>query len=367
MSTFDAQSILKRLFSRLRKRGFRPGVGKYLAAIDAVEQGYTNNPEDLKLTLRLLWCQSRDELKFFEPIWDEVYAENLPEQQQTQRSRSDQLDSTESNLETEIAEESFSPTLEIAPIPQSEPKFDFVPVRAPRVEAIEGEGSGDLDQDFPISRRSMVYAWRHLRRLIPLGRQDVLDEQATVAAFAQQGFYLTPIYRRREVNRTHLVLLVDREGSMVPFHRFVRDLVETALDESGIERVEVFYFRNVFTDTVFCDEYLAEPLALRPIKTTKAALAESDRDTIVMIISDGGAAKGHDSFERFHACTEFLYTLRQEVDTIVWLNPLPKERWYNTSAEKIAYFVPMYSLDREELDLAIAQARGQTTTGRGKR
>ncbi|MEE3717286.1 hypothetical protein V2H45_11050 [Tumidithrix elongata RA019] len=365
MSTFDAQSLLRRLFTHLCKRGFRPGVGKYLAAIAAVEQGYFgSSPDDLKSTLRLLWCQSRDELVLFEPLWDEIWQAS---QRELRDAKTDEQNNTQTHSDIEIIEDKSDVLIEptasnpIAQAKKLQPKLDFVPVRAPKVTAIETEGSGELQEDFPISRRYMVYAWRHLRRLVPFGRQDILDVDATVSSVAERGFYLSPTYRRREVNRTHLLLFVDREGSMTPFHRFVRHLVETAQDESGLERVDVFYFRNVFEDIVFCDQYLTQPLALKPIATTKAALAECDRDAIAIVISDAGAARGHDSFERFHACTEFLYTLRQEVDTIVWLNPLPQERWRNTSAEKIAYFVPMYALEPEGLSAAIDRARGQTT------
>jgi len=369
MSNFDPQLILIRLFTRLGKRGFRPGVGKYLAAIAAMEDGYGNTPEELRSTLRLLWCQSRDELVLFEPLWEEVWEEVLREQQ-IQLAQASPTKAPQPRPENEIMEDSNSiidtskpiaPPENLENLPKKESQLDFVPVRAPKVTTIEGEGS-ELQQDFPISRRYMAYSWRRLRRLIPLGVLDVLDVEATVSAVAKQGFYLKPIYRQREINRTHLLLFVDREGSMIPFHRFVRNLVDAALEESGIEQVNVFYFRNVFEDSVFCDEYLTKFIALKPIETTQAVLADCDRDTIVMIVSDAGAARGHDSFERFHASTEFLFALRQEVDTIIWLNPLPQERWRNTSAAKIAYFVPMYPLDPEGLGAAIDLARGQTTS-----
>lgn len=407
IETKSAKLILKRLFSLIRSRGFRPGVGKYLAAISAVEQGYCTTPDSLKLTLRLLWCQSRDELVIFEPVWDEVWDESIrlhKQEEQIQPIPTVTTTNFQSNLKPRIKKSrfarlkdnllraltkvqnffrywlldifkklswAFSPKKQhdIEPIsmpiepprekPSEQPKFDFVPIRAPKVNSIESDRNGELQEDFPISRRYMIYAWRHLRRLVPIGRADVLDVEATVSAVAEWGFYLKPIYRRREINRTHLVLFVDREGSMTPFHRFVRHLVEAAQEDSGIERVDVFYFRNVFDDIVFCDEYLTKYIALKPIENTKAALADCDRDAIVMIISDAGAARGHYSFERFHACTEFLFALRQEVDTIVWLNPVPQERWRNTSAEKIAYFVPMYPLNPEGLNTAIDRARGQ--------
>lgn len=390
-SSFDTQSILKLLFAKLYRRGFRPGIGKYIAALKAVDRGYGNSPDDLKLTLGSLWCQSRDELAIFEIIWNETLF-LYTEQKQSEISQASPIVNTQTNQEApqsklkkqikppktpisknnqtntgsntdtdiEIAEDQENLSISslgtastsISSNQSDEiPKFDFVPVLSPNAK---------LQEDFPISTRYMMYAWRRLRQSMRLGRPDILDVEATVTKVAGQSFYLKPIYQRREINRTHLILFVDREGSMTPFHRFVRHLVDTAKESSGIERVDVFYFRNVFEDFVFCDEYLTKPIALMPIEKTKAALTDCDHDAIVMIISDAGAARGHNSFKRLHASTEFLFELRKSVDTIIWLNPVPKDRWRYSSAEKIAYFVPMYPLDPENLSAAVDHARGQT-------
>jgi uncharacterized protein with von Willebrand factor type A (vWA) domain len=107
---------------------------------------------------------------------------------------------------------------------------------------ITPEEPSALQAYYPISRRSMVYNWRYLRRPVPDGPQDVLDIAATVQQVARQGFYLSPVYKRRDRNDARLLLLVDQNGSMTPFHHFTCDLVETAKDESSLEPDHVMAF-----------------------------------------------------------------------------------------------------------------------------
>ncbi|NJP12494.1 MAG: VWA containing CoxE family protein, partial [Leptolyngbyaceae cyanobacterium RU_5_1] len=234
------------------------------------------------------------------------------------------------------------------------PGFAPLPVRSPPA-AIDTNESSPLQLYFPASRRTMTYTWRYLRRPIADGPATLLDVEATVEQAARQGFYLAPAYRRREVNHAHLLLLIDQEGSMIPFHRFTRDLVETAQDRqsSTIQQTDVYYFHNVPVETVYHDAHLTRPIALERV------LAACDRDTSVLIVSDAGAARGYRRMERVRATTEFLVQLKQRTPLISWLNPMPVERWESTSAEIIAYLVRMYPMDTVGLRQAIDFARGR--------
>ena len=133
-------------------------------------------------------------------------------------------------------------------------------MRAPERTDPAAEPAG-LESDGPITRRAMVYAWRQLRQPAPDGPEDVLDVEATVERASRLGFYLAPVYRRRERNHAHLVLMIDQGGSMTPFHRFTRDLVATARHESTLRLVDVYYFHNVPTASLFLDPHLTDPVS----------------------------------------------------------------------------------------------------------
>jgi hypothetical protein len=354
MNSFNPQDWVTRAFVRLRQSGFNLGVGELLAARQAVEGGFGDTPEALAETLKILWCHSPSEQSQFDPIWESLQVSSKSKQ-------SEKLPPAEPKSETrqERVEEPDKPLL--SPPPQEvvteikpEPELASLPVRAP-FAPVENEDTSALQAYYPISRRSMVYSWRYLRRPVADGPVDVLDVDATVKQATRQGFYLAPVYRRREQNHAHLLLLVDQNGSMTPFHRFTRDLVETARDESTLqsEQVNVFYFHNVPAASVYKDLYLTEPIALEKV------LASCDNETSVLIVSDAGAARGYRKLERIRATTSFLFKLKRYTTHIAWLNPMPEERWIGSSAEIIANLVSMYEMDNDGLSNAIDIVRGQ--------
>ncbi|MEQ9553688.1 MAG: hypothetical protein RIM23_29195 [Coleofasciculus sp. G3-WIS-01] len=69
-----------------------------------------------------------------------------------------------------------------------------------------------------------------------------MDIKATVETMGRQGILLTPVLIPRRINRTDLVLMIDQEGSMVPFHRLSRQLVETAQRGGGCDKLVYFIF-----------------------------------------------------------------------------------------------------------------------------
>jgi hypothetical protein len=229
-----------------------------------------------------------------------------------------------------------------------------VPVQAP--DFLSGdEYDVPLQTYYPISRRSLVYNWRYLRRPVANGPRDVIDIEATIQQVGRQGFYLTPVCRRRERNEARLLLLIDQNGSMTPFHHFTRDIVDTAQRESSLnpENVGAYYFQNVPTGSVYKDVYLTEPV------TVTDALGTCDSSTSVLIISDGGAARGYRDRARVRSTARFLYLLKQYTSLIAWLNPMPEDRWMGSSAEIIANSVRMFQMDNQGLSNAIDEVRGQ--------
>ncbi|WP_414579694.1 hypothetical protein [Anabaena sp. CCY 9402-a] len=70
------------------------------------------------------------------------------------------------------------------------------------------------------------------------------------------------------------------------------------------------------------------------------------RRTAVLIFSDAGAARGGYSEERYELTREFITQLQHHVRYIAWLNPMPRKRWFGTTAGEIAHLVPMFEVSR---------------------
>lgn len=359
MSDFAPTDLVTCLFFRLRSSGFNLGMGEYLAVLETLswELG-PQNLADLGVVLRLLWCHSLAEQSQFDLIWDEV-ATTASSPKAATNPISDQP--SETSKPPELSERP-EPSVHLpppsqqatAPPPEPEPELSPYPVRTPFLP--EGSEDGPILQTyFPVTRRSLSYLWRYLRRPVADGPADVLNLTATVQQVSQQGFFLAPVYCRRETNHAHLFLLIDQEGSMTPFHRFTRDLVETAQEDSFLqmENIHVYYFHNVPSTHVYADAHLTRPVPLPGV------LASCDSETSVLIVSDAGAARGYWRMERIRATTSFLVQLKQRTSLISWLNPMPRERWVSTSAEMIAHLVPMELMDEDGMGNAIDVVRGQ--------
>lgn len=353
MDTFNARELVTRLFTRLRNSGFSLGMSEYLAALRTIEGRFAETPEELAETLQLLWCSSLPQQSQFELIWDGVLKTQSAAQPSKPKPTEPDLPERSEPVEP-IEPKIERPPVEPSPEPQSRSsQLEPLPVQAPFLP-VESEFS-TLQAYYPISRRSMAYTWRYLRRMVADGAPTVLDLDATVAQVAQQGFFLAPVYRRQERNEAKLLLLVDQNGSMVPFHRFTRDLVETVVDESGLseENVRVVYFQNVPAEQVYRDRYLTE------LRELQEFLSVCDAETSVLVVSDAGAARGYRKLDRIRATTRFLFQLKRHTALVAWLNPMPLERWEGSSAEIIANLVPMYQMDKDGLSHAIDVVRGQ--------
>jgi len=212
---------------------------------------------------------------------------------------------------------------------------------------------------FPIARRQMTQDWRYLRRLVREGPPTELDLGETVNQWGRQGLFLNPVLVPRRRNRIELLLLVDQDGSMVPFHTLSSRLVETASREGRLGKTGAYYFHNCPIDYLYYEPYLATA------KPLSAALAQLHSiRSVALIVSDAGAARGYLNPERLELTQTFLQQLQQQIPAIAWLNPVPQSRWRRSTAGEIAQLVPMFELSRQGMNEAISVLRGRYSSMR---
>jgi uncharacterized protein with von Willebrand factor type A (vWA) domain len=237
---------------------------------------------------------------------------------------------------------------------------------------------------FPLTYREVAQAWRRLRRPVREGPPTELNLEETVARWCRQGTPSAVVLRPRRRNTTRLLLLVDRHGSMDPFHDFVDDVCTAILEAGRLKSAAVYYFHDVpaegsdlrvlgpladqmypdlaqvlpeiapLTDgLVYHDKDLFAHAPLRDVLNAHAAGAA------VVLISDAGAAKRRYDTPRLLDTIAFLKGLRSITPRFVWLNPLPRRCWTRTTCEAIARHVPMFPLDRDGIYHAVNALRGQ--------
>lgn len=220
--------------------------------------------------------------------------------------------------------------------------------------------SGDY---LPVTQRQMKRSWRYLSRPVRAGVPTELDIDATIQHISRHGVLLTPVLMPPRVNIASLLMLVDYDGSMTPFHSLTERLVATAHRGGRLVCLGVYYFHNCPAPAWnYPGDYLlypdiAEPTSVQRVSDVLSRFASPHLS--VLIISDAGAARGGFSPYRIEQTQSFLTVLRQRVRNLAWVNPLPRVRWLGSTAAVIAEQIPMFEADRLGLDAAISLLRGK--------
>jgi uncharacterized protein with von Willebrand factor type A (vWA) domain len=237
---------------------------------------------------------------------------------------------------------------------------------------------------YPLTSREVAQAWRYLRRPVRSGPAVELDIGATVAGWAKRGVATPPVLVPRRRNAARLLMLIDRQGSMAPFHQYVDYVVGAIRDAGRIDDVRAVYFHDVpgslpdrkalqeapdplgadlddvlglisplQDGTLYDDPGLAAPRPLDEILGTLTA------HTAVLVISDAGAARRQFDLIRLLDTIALLKALRGRGAELAWLNPVARQRWARTTAGQVARHVPMFPFTRLGLDQAVDTLRGR--------
>ena len=376
------------IFNSLRQRhGLPLGVEEYLAVTRSLEAGFgISNREELEQLCCMLWAKSEQENRLIQRLFGEMWVqiESLPENSDfsTQENPPTSLSETESDANTSnlISDsptpenyESSSIETSIPEEPQvdeSLPDLDVPPTITPEpVQAVQAVRSNRNDREikrprylllteyFPVTKRQMKQCWRSLRRCIRQGVPTELDVEETVAKIGREGILLQPVLMPPRTNRSDLVLLIDQEGSMVPFHELSRQLAETAQRGGRLRTTNVYYFHD------YPDEYLYRHPTMLDAKPVSEFLEEIDERAAVLIVSDAGAARGNFDEERVNNTKVWIEQLQNSVRYFAWLNPMPSECWRQTTAEEIARLVSMFEMSSQGMNDAISVLRGRYIAG----
>ena len=398
---------LTRLFDTLRRQTeWALGVGEFMLLLEALQTEFgekaLTNIDALKELCQLLWAKSPIEQAILAHHFDLIISQ--PTLIRPDEEAEEKIDEPpDKPIEPETLPEPDSklpePDLtatpdEIEPTPQPEQQevaretaeqmMDSAPSRT--FETQDRELAYQrflLSTDYlPVTRRQLKQSWRYLRRQVRQGPPAEIDIPATVRRISEDGFFLTPILRPRRTNKAALLLLIDQNGSMAPFHVLSRRLEETVQQAGNLGQVAIYYFHDCPTvvrdGRISTDLYREHTVTKHPQGLYGRALSDilSEFDltyTSVLIFSDAGAARSSWDEDRIEATHLFLYQLRSlGVKNIVWLNPMPEDRWdgerleklnrlnpFENSATVIAELVPMVSMERDGLYRAIDGLKGK--------
>lgn len=348
------------LFNSLREADLPLGVDDYEALLLALQGGFGIATEDALVRLcKMLWVKSTDDEHLFDYHFERIMGQSFKSGFSSQKSV------PPSELKRKSPASSLAQDTQLAdsfPIPTSEPVLqveDDVQVAKVMSQTLGKDEAAysqflQTDEYLPVTRRQMKQSWRYLRRSVREGLPSELDMNATIKAIGRQGMFFELALVPQRVNRAELLLLIDQDGSMAPFHVISRRLVETALRGGRLGRTGNFYFHNCPVAYLYGDPGQHKAIPFKTILTKFGY-----EQTGVLIFSDAGAARGGMNPERFDFTRQFLEQFRQNFRFMAWLNPVPRERWLGTTAGEISHLIPMFDIRRRGLDSAINVLRGR--------
>ena len=358
----EFETLLLPLFNRLRQKDIPVGISEYLLAIKMIQcRGAWQDIERLKRLLCLLWVKSLEDQYIFNQLFEELVRPEL-EKQLLEADKSPlpkvEEDSTSPPQKTENLDINSNPISQVSSKVQKENKpqpnqpTNSIPIRDFSRKSLSEitpiklrfRQSYNLIPRLPITRREMTSIWRNLRLLKREGAPENLDVQGTINLFCKMGFFSGVVLQPSRKNQVKLVLLIDCEGSMSPFKLLIDTLQESIEKVGLLNQKNIFYFHNVPRGYLFTKPNLTKPLPIEEI------LSREIGNNSVVIVSDGGAARRTYDSERLHQTKEFIRQLSDKTYLYGWLNPVPEFQWRMTTAEDIATFIPMYSLNPQGLN-----------------
>lgn len=206
-------------------------------------------------------------------------------------------------------------------------------------------------KDFPLSLTQVQQNWRSLRQSVREGTVYEVDIDATVAQIIQQGVLDDVVMRPVMQQRAELLVLVDDHDGMIPFRPAIAPLIQ-AVEEGWVSPAQLYRF------TSYVDQYLYGWRKAGQATAIDAVLSRLHPSrTVMLIVSDAGAAFGSVSGAQIVGTRKFLDRAFPCVRQLIWLNPLPRERWSGNSAQAIAEFLAGQMIELGQFNATMLRSR----------
>jgi uncharacterized protein len=246
---------------------------------------------------------------------------------------------TEKNNETQLEpprNTDQSPQLPQVPIrlmPERYQPSDFTGPISVQTPTASGKLSGKNWQftpiNLPVSIAQVQQTWRLLRRVESKAMTNEVDLERTIEAISCQGIFADVVLKTAGQQRSELIVLVDEKAGMLPYFPALQPLFQ-AIAGGWVHPARLYRF------TAYPTRFLynwARPNEAIGVDGVLAGLHR--RRSIVLVVSDGGAASGTVNVDRVRGTAEFIDRWLPCVAQILWVNPLPEDRWLGTPAAEI--------------------------------
>ena len=357
------------LFTLLRKQTDLPlDMDQYILFVELFARGYAwGDKEQLRRLCHTLWLGRPQYRDFFDREFDRAFDKWIaqtpaPQPETPAKSgkkpetpkKQTQPEATQGKKEPEQPPPAPTPPVSPPSTPES-PRMAAVYLELSDVDAEEEQGQAEspdggsiLEHSFmlanhflPVKERRLQQNWRYLRFKAEKKPGAEIAIGATVERVAREGGFIDFEYEPRIEYKRIFHFLIDHEGSMVAFEAMAHQIVDAFRSSLVNTQVHTWYFHNYPGDLLFENPYHT---AAVDTESWRARLRKTP--AALFIISDAGAARGGEQFERVLATRDWLEATRRYAPQTLWLNPVPRSRWAGSSAAYIASFIPMVDISK---------------------
>ena len=387
--------IFYRFFQRLRQEvGIELDARQYRNFLHCLLLGTVKDKADMLELCKTMWLTRPQFRPRFEEIFEEAYAE-LPQYwahfvEEARMVQQKEAQPVAEARPVSTPDKPEPPRPEVKPPERTEvPLTDQPPPELPadktaawqEVELLfdeGGEGGASVQKEerelpsqletpflfseqkyLPFQQRRAKQSWRRLKQQSFRESTEEVNVPETVQALARNGFFYELVFETRKVSRQHFVVLLDHGGSMTPHHYLFSFFIQGLRESTLYTKIETYYFTNY-------PPYQLGPSGLPEYRfftnmehtasvSLSSLLAGWDKNTVVLFLSDAGAAHEGMNSSRVQVTMELLNRLEGKVEHVLWFNPLPRKFWKGSAAAFFSGVVPMM----ECTEAGIAEAVGR--------
>lgn len=222
----------------------------------------------------------------------------------------------------------------------------------------------DFREDTILDIRSFQMAFRKLRQYSSRvdGQERVLDVDKTVDETCDNGGLLSLAYEKPRKNTVKVLLLIDSEGSMLPYSRLCNRLFQAVSRSNHFKDLKIYYFHNAIYDQL----YTTPHCKMRDSVETTWVFNRLDSDYKVIFVGDAAMAPselyrpgGNAIIGLFNRETgmEWFQKFKKRFKKQIWLNPIEKSSWEYTYGSRTIHDIgevfPMFELTLDGLEKGI--------------
>jgi uncharacterized protein len=222
----------------------------------------------------------------------------------------------------------------------------------------------DFRQDTILDIRQFQVAFRKLRQYSSRmeGDRTVLDIDKTVDETCDSGGMLKIVYDKPRKNTVKLLLLIDSDGSMMPYSQLCNRLFQAASKSNHFKDLKVYYFHNCIYDYLY-----TTPVCRRgEWVDTNWVLGNLNSEYKVIFVGDAAMAPfelfrrgGNNVIGLFNEepGIDWLNKFKKRYKKQIWLNPIESRYWENLygreTLQEIKEIFPMFELTLDGLERGI--------------